>query len=578
MATRSLPPTFERQDVINRRVPVVIILLVVASGMLVFALSRFQLLDPDVEREFRLRGEANTSSVRRLPAERGLIYDRDGEPLELALLYAGRSAGIERDALLKQWPEEREVAFDRETGMMATYHMHADEDGYYVAVKGAPEAIIDACTQVQMTGGETHDLNDGDRKQWRERNKTLAADGLRMLGLAHKTVASPDTAPYDDLTLVGLVGLMDPPRQDIPDAIAACRAAGIRVVMITGDQPETARNIAGSINMLDDAHDDVIRGRDMPNFDEMDDATRQRIQAASVFARTTPEQKLDLITLHQNSGSRVAMTGDGVNDAPALQKADIGIAMGQRGTQAAREAADMILQDDRFATIPHAIEQGRIIFGNIRKFILFLLAGNLGQILIVGLVSLFNAPLPLRPLVILYLNVVIDIFPALALGVGEGRERVMDQTPRDPDEPILTRGHWLRIIGYAALIAGAALLVYVFTFVGQQRSADAVFTLTYLTVALARVWHVFNVRDMDSHIFVNDVTQNRWVWGAIALSVAMILLSIYMPGLNDILGTIQPSAQDWLLVIGASLLPLVLGQIGMEGVKRFQKKSVSSDE
>lgn len=482
-----------------------------------------------------------------------------GDPLEVALIRAGRHADLRRDELLEELPEEREIAFDRETTMMATFHK---QDGdYLVAVKGAPEAVIDAATRIRTAEGDTRDFDDDARQRWRDHNTELASDGLRMLALATKQASSTDDDPYTDMVFIGLVGLYDPPREDVADAIQETRDAGIEVVMVTGDQPETAENIARQIGLVNKEGDvAVIRGKDLDT-----NGNREKVLDTPVFARITPEQKLDLIAVHQDAGHRVAMTGDGVNDAPALQKADIGIAMGQRGTQAAKEAADMVLQDDALGTITLAVKQGRIIFGNIRKFIMYLLSENLSQIIIVGVAALLSAPLPLRPLVILFLNAVIDVFPALALGVGEGRDKAMNNPPRDPDEPILTRTHWLTIAGYSTLIGTVTLAVYAFMLnaepVGESGDSLIAVTVTYLTLAFGRLFHVFNMRDNDEPIFDNQVTRNKWVWGAVVLSVVLILGSVYIPGINTVLETTPPPVEYWSLILGGAILPVIIIQI-----------------
>jgi len=339
-----------------------------------------------------------------------------GDPLEVALLEAGAAAGLDREELLESYPEAREEAFDPETKMMATFHRR--NGSWRVAVKGAPEAVLEACGRVKAHG-QTKSFGESDKSAWREANRRLAGDGLRMLALAEKDAASPNENPYENLTWLGLAGLLDPSREEVAEAISKCQKAGIRVVMGTGDQPETARHIAEDVGLIEDEQSKVILGSDLPDPEDLSAEEQQRLLQAQIFARVSPKQKLDLIALHQEHGSIMAMTGDGVNDAPGLKKADIGIAMGQRGTQVAREAADMILKDDAFGTIVAAIEYGRAIFGNIRKFILFLLSGNVSEILIVALAWLAGAPLPLWPLQILYLNMIGDVFPALALGVGE---------------------------------------------------------------------------------------------------------------------------------------------------------------
>jgi Ca2+-transporting ATPase len=281
---------------------------------------------------------------------------------------------------------------------------------------------------------------------------------------------------------------------------------------------------------------------------------------APIFARVSPEQKLDLIAVYQEAGRAVAMTGDGVNDAPALKKADIGVAMGQRGTQAATEAADMVLQDDRFSTIVAAVEQGRVIFDNIRKFVLYLLSCNISEIAVISLASLVDAPLPVRPLQILFLNLVTDVFPALALGVGEGEPSIMKRPPRDPREPILTQRHWLEMGGFSALITLVVLGALALALAGLGMAQERAVTVSFLTLAFAQLWHVFNMRDQGSDFWNNEVVRNPWIWGAVALCAALLVAAVYVPGLNHLLRVRDPGFAGWGLVLGASLVPWLAGQ------------------
>lgn len=493
-----------------------------------------------------------------------------GDPMEVALLVAGAKAGLQRQQLLERIPEVREEAFDPDLKMMATIHQL---DGQYrFAVKGAPEAILKACTRILTDSGEKQ-LSQADRQQWQERGDRLAAQGLRILALAQKTVATEDVKPYEDLTFLGVVGLLDPPRTDVRPAIKECQAAGIRVVMVTGDQPVTARNIAIAVGLTDDAQADVVRGNDLKSPDELSPQERRRIVQASILARVSPEQKLNLVTLHQRNRAVVAMTGDGVNDAPALRKADIGVAMGQRGTQVAKDAADMVLQDDAFSSIVAAVEQGRAIFNNIRKFTIYLLSGNVGEIIAVTVASLLNAPLPLLPLQILYINVVNDAFPALALGVGEGGSALMQRPPRRAKEPILTRRHWWAIAGYGLVIAvtlGAAFMIALTRLGMTQRQAV---TVSFMTLGFTRLWHVFNMRDRNSGLFRNEISQNLYVWGALVLCTGLLLIAVYVPFLSAALRTADPEINGWLLIIAMSFVPLVIGQIAKAFGKRQRHKS-----
>ncbi len=388
----------------------------------------------------------------------------------------------------------------------------------------------------------------------------MAGDGLRVLAVAEKTAGDVSEKPYEGLSLLGLVGLYDPPRESIPDAIAACRHAGIGVVMVTGDQPATAANIAHAIGIVEDKQPRVLRGRDLGHVAEADAARREEILKTSVFARVSPEQKLALVDVYQNDGAIVGMTGDGVNDAPALKKADIGIAMGQRGTEVARETSDIVLKDDAFETIVMAIEQGRSIFDNIRKFIVFLLSGNLGQIIAITAAALINAPLPLLPLQILFLNLLLDVFPALAIGVGKGDASVMDRAPRDSKEPILARRHWLAVTGFGAIIAASVLGAFAYALVVMGLDERESVTISFLTYGFARLWHVFNMRSVGSGLINNDITRNPFVWGALAICGGLLLVATYVPFMASLLHVTVPSAQGWVVVAIGSLAPLVIGQ------------------
>ncbi len=487
-----------------------------------------------------------------------------GEPTEVALLVAGLKAGIERDALTDRMPEVREVAFDPEVKMMATFHEHPEEDGrYLVAVKGALEPVIRSSTHM-LTQDDRQEMTDEKREAWIQRNEELAQRGLRVIATATRTAGSADEDPYQGLTFVGLQALLDPPRGDVRDSIHAAQDAGLRIVMVTGDQPATARNVAQAVGLVDDVdlNDiEVVHGADIGDLKALSETERERVLSAPIFARVSPEQKLDLLALHQERGAIVAMTGDGVNDAPALKKADIGVAMGERGTQVAKEAADMILKDDRFSTIVAAIQQGRTIFNNIRKFVLYLLSCNGAEILVVGLASLVDAPLPILPLQILFLNLVTDVFPALALGVGKGDPHIMERPPRDPEEPVLARQHWVGIFGYSAIITAAVLgsLAIAVRWLGMGESQAV--TVSFLTLAFAQLWHVFNMRDHDTGVFNNDIVENRWVWGALALCVGLLLLAVYVPGLAEVLSVENPGTEGWMVIAAMSLTPLVAGLV-----------------
>ncbi|MDJ0938674.1 MAG: cation-translocating P-type ATPase [Woeseiaceae bacterium] len=457
-----------------------------------------------------------------------------GDPTEVALLAAAWQQGLRREALLEEMPELREIAFDPETKRMAT--LHAAAHGLLFAVKGAPEAILPLCTGMATRRG-TVPLDAADRRRFEDRVEALGQRGLRTLALARKKASNPQTEPYADLELLGIVGLEDPPRHGVGDAIRRCQRAGVRVVMVTGDHHATAKNIGDELG-IDEVH-----------------------------ARVTPVEKLELIDSYQRRNEVVAMTGDGVNDAPALKKADIGVAMGVRGTAVAKEAAAMVLLDDDFGTIVEAVAQGRTIFENIRKFVVYLLSCNISEVLIVSIATLAGAPLPLLPLQILFLNLVTDVFPALALGLGEGSPALMRQKPRSTAERVLMPRHWVRIGLRGLVIALSVLGSMSLAFYALEFDYEQAVTVSFTTLALAQVWHVFNMRNDESHPFVNEITRNIWIWVAVVLCVVLVLLAVYVPVLNGVLRLVDPGADGWLLILGMSFVPVVVAPL----LRRFSR-------
>ena len=488
----------------------------------------------------------------------GTSNGRTGDPMEIALLLVADDLGVPRKNLLDQTPKVRQHAFDPDRKMMAT--VHAAGQGHLFAIKGAPEAVIGASTRVMGQHG-VRDMTEDMRQEWTDRNNAAARDGLRLLALAMKRDDQKDAAPYDGLTLVGLVCLLDPVRDDVPAAIKASRAAGVRVIMLTGDHADTARTIARQAS-LGDGDLTVIESKEIAGLDPatISDEDRSRILGADVFARVSPETKLTLVSLFQDAGHVVAMTGDGVNDAPALKKADIGIAMGQRGTQVAKEAAQMVLQDDAFATIIVAMRQGRTIFDNIRKFVVYLMSCNVSEVMVVGLAVGAGLPTPLLPLQILFLNLVTDVFPAFALGLGKGDGNVMAKPPRNPTEAIVDRPRWIMIGVLGASITLATLGAFVAALFWLRLAPGPSVTVAFLTLALAQLWNVFNVRDHDSGLLRNEVTQNGYVWSAIAFCLGLIGLALWVPPLADLLGLPHPGWAGLGLAAAASLVPLVFGQ------------------
>ena len=489
----------------------------------------------------------------------GQVQQSVGEPMEIAFKITGYKAGIREEEIQEILPQVRKIAFEQSTKMMATVHEQGD-NSYYYAVKGSPEAILNVSTHVGSPNGQRK-LNNDVKQRWLEKNDTIANRGLRVIALAKKSTINEDKNPYENLTFLGLAGLMDPPREEVRSAIDQCKQAGIKVIMATGDHGETAREVAHAVKLVDSDDAPFILGKDLQNIDNLDDEQRLEYLGTKIFARVDPEQKLDLIRLYQDEGEIVAMTGDGVNDAPALKKADIGVAMGERGTQVAKEAADMVLEDDFFGTIVAAIEQGRTIFNNIRKFVLYLLSCNISEIMVVTLATVMNLPLPILPLQILFLNLVTDVFPALALGMGKGDPRLMEEAPRGSDEPIMTRRHWLSMSIYGALITAAVLLGMTFVINTLGFSQTKSTTISFLILATAQLWHVFDMREKGTNIFVNAVTKNKFVWFALLITITLLLMAVYIPFLADLLSLTSPGLSGWMVVLIGSVTPIIISQL-----------------
>ncbi len=477
-----------------------------------------------------------------------------GDPTEIALLVAGREAGIDQGSLVAEMPEVREDAFDSVTKIMATANQ--DKDGFFVAIKGAAESVIGPCGRI-LKGGRIEPLKDEDRAFWLQRNEDLAVDGFRVLAVALNRIAAPDDDLYRDSVFVGLLGLIDPPRSDIRETIERCKRAGIRVIMITGDQPATALNVGRAVGLLEEGKDRVMHGDDLKPPSEFGPGEEEAVRQANVFARVSPKQKLDLIALHQKHNAIVAMTGDGVNDAPALKKADIGIAMGLRGTQVAQQAAHVVLKDDSFKTIVYAIQEGRVIFANIRSFVAYLLSCNIGEILVIFLASVLNTNLPILPLQILLLNLVTDVFPALALGVGEGNDEVMNHRPRPKGEPIVTRALWGWITFHGTVLGLCTLGAFAVAATLLNADQTTTVTISFMTLAFGQLFHVFNMREAGAGLFGSVVTRNPYVWAALALCVVVLASVVYVPSLAAILGTTALGLSPWGVVLAFSALPVL---------------------
>lgn len=479
-----------------------------------------------------------------------------GDPTEAALLVAAARAGLDRNRLLEEQPQVSEVPFSSTRMLMATFH-DADS-GLAVYVKGAPARVIERCDRVLSANGETT-LDDTARQRLLERNHQLAARGLRVLALARGRVQQTDETALQQLTFVGFAGLMDPPASGVKDTIRVFRHAGIRTVMLTGDQQLTAHAVARDLGILAEG-EQVLDGRAMARLSKDDLATQARNVAA--FSRVDPEAKLAIVRAFQQRGDIVAVLGDGVNDAPALRQADVGVVMGQRGTDVAKEAADVVLLDDRFSTIGAAIEQGRVIFDNIRKFVFYLFSCNLAEVLVLLIAALAGLPLPLLPLQILWLNIVTDTFPALSLAIEPAERDVMDRKPRNPDEAIFSARFIRAITWYASLITLVTLAAFWMALDSIDGTASPrALTMSFMTLALAQTFHLGNARSQEHVLSVRQAAANPVALGAVALVVLLQVLAVHFTPLAGVLRTEALGAGDWLLCVSLALVPAVIGQL-----------------
>ncbi|MEG9328326.1 Ca2+-transporting ATPase [Salinimicrobium catena] len=487
-----------------------------------------------------------------------------GDPVEVGLLNFSNEIEFDEENIREEYPRIREVPFDADIKKMATIHTNKDE--CYIAVKGAFESLIESCEYILKEDGSKTAFSD--KQGWAEKVNFLAASGMRVLAFAsaHSKEPPRENAIFSNLVFIGVTAFLDPPRSDIRQAIATYRNAGIKVVMITGDHPDTARKIGEEIGLLSSAEDrqEVVHGGDLPEYDKMSAAKEEQVLQASIFARMAPKQKLDLVNLYQKNNQVVGMLGDGVNDAPALKKADIGIAMGIRGTEAAKEVADVILMDDKFTSTELAIRQGRTIFENIRQFVVFLLSCNLAEIISVGAASMVNLPMPLLPLQILFLNLVTDVFPALALGMGRGDKKVMEQPPRDPKEAILTHKLWLSIVVFGLTITTAVIGITVYAWHYKEYSLLEVNNMAFYTLIFAQLLNVFNLPKKERSFFVNEVTTNEWIWAALAFSLLILVVVYHIPVVAEVLNLV-PLNLEQILTIGAFG---IAGLIVTQGLKR----------
>ncbi|HUM59403.1 MAG TPA: calcium-translocating P-type ATPase, SERCA-type [Bacillota bacterium] len=491
--------------------------------------------------------------------ETGKGYDIIGDPTEGALVVAAAKAGFSKEAVDADSPRLAEIPFDSERKMMTTFHNLNGSIRSFT--KGAPDVVLGRCTSV-LTGEATTALDEEKRKRLLEVNAEFASQGLRVLALATRIWPGipdrllPETVE-GEMTFVGFFAIQDPPRPEVKEAVALCRSAGIRTVMITGDHLETAVAIARELNIIQPG-DESLTGKQLEQMSDED--LRKVVNRVAVYARVSPEHKLRIVEALKFHGHVVAMTGDGVNDAPALKRADIGASMGISGTEVAKEASDMVLQDDNFATIVRAVEEGRTIYNNIRSSIQYLLSCNTGELVAIFSALLLGLGSPLTPIQILWLNLVTDGPPALALGLEPPQPEIMKMPPRKLKEGIFSEGVGVRIILQGVMIGLLALAAF-WLALRWDRSLQEAHTMAFATMALSQLVHSFNVRNVKQSLFTLGFTTNRSLNYAFIISLVMTSVVIFTPFLRGVFETALLRSSDWAVVLGLSIVPLVLVEI-----------------
>ncbi len=496
-----------------------------------------------------------------------------GDPTETAIAQAAAQAGLEKAALERDMPRRGEAPFDSVRKRMATCHALPNGEAL-VAVKGAPEAVLARCTHLLGAQGP-RPLTDGDRRRIAQVGGDLAGQALRVLAVAQRLQpALPKSMAAEgleaELTFVGLIGMMDPPRPEVRQAVDRCAGAGIRPVMITGDHKDTAVAIAKQLNIYRPG-DKAIDGAGLDFLPQ--ETLEEEIEAFSVYARVTPEHKMRIVQAWQRRGHVVAMTGDGVNDAPALKAADIGCAMGKTGTDVAKGAADMILTDDNFATVVAAVEQGRGIYANIRKAIHYLLSCNIGEILTIFLATLLPvSQAPLSPVQLLWLNLVTDSLPALALGMEPVEKTAMTQPPRGKEEPLFSRAFSRRLAWQGALVGGITLLAYGLGFhlTGTFAVAN---TMAFATLTFSQLFHAFDVRSETTPLFRLGVLSNKAMNKAFLAGAALQAAVLLAPPLQGVFAVVPMDLAQWGIVLGLALTPLVVCEAAKLLRPKGRKKS-----
>lgn len=479
-----------------------------------------------------------------------------GDPTEVAIINECFKLGKTKKSLYNQYERINDIPFDSSRKMMTTIHKLGNK--YRIITKGAPDVLVKRCSKY-YGNNQILSINISISKMIENQNEKMAQQALRVIAVGYKDVdvlPSKIESNYieNDLIFTGLIGMIDPPREGVKEAIATCRKAGIKTVMITGDHITTANAIASELGILK-KNDISITGAELDRIPESE--FRRNIMKYSVFARVTPEHKSQIVKAFQSTGAVVAMTGDGVNDAPALKNADIGIAMGQNGTDVAKNASDMILTDDNFVTIVEAVKYGRTIFNNIRKAIHFLIATNVGEIVTIFLGLLIGMRSPLLAIQLLWINLITDSLPAIALGLDNPEKDIMNHKPRNPKKSIFADGLWGKIIVEGVMIGVLNLLAFS---IGRRYSLDVARTMAFVSLGLLELVHSFNIRSEDS-IFKTGIFKNKYLCLAFLGGALLQIIVVIVPSWAEVFKLTNLTTKQWLCTIVISLMPIVLMEV-----------------
>lgn len=487
-----------------------------------------------------------------------------GEPTETAIVREAIRQGIDKKQLYEEMPRIADIPFDSTRKMMTT--IHKTSAGYRIITKGAPDVIFKHCTKI--------DIN-----QAQKQNEEMAQNALRVIAVAYKDISGENIKITEDLEknlkFVGLIGMIDPPRPGVKEAINTCKKAGIRTVMITGDHILTATAIAKEIGIIESKEDNVKHAITGEELDKLSDKQLEKtIKQYSVYARVTPEHKVRIVKAWQNTGAVVAMTGDGVNDSPALKKADIGIAMGKNGTDVAKNASDMILTDDNFVTIVEAIKEGRTIYDNIKKAIHFLIATNIGEIVTIFVGLILGLKAPLLAIQLLWINMVTDSFPAIALGLEQPEKEIMNRPPNKSNQGIFSDGLWSKIITEGIMIG--MLTIVTFSIGIKYYGIEVARTMTFFALGTLELIHSFNIKSEQS-ILENSILENKYLVMSLIAGIIMQIVVIIIPQLAKIFELTTLTMQQWIITAVISILPIPIIEIQKSINKINEEKSYTKN-